>query len=143
MTSGTLIDFAKRTEITSEAEARAKRAAANTGHLEPDPGKLGVQPEGKPSTPGGTAADGSAPAEPASSDLMPGSSADIYRQRADALRQMAVKLGDKGQCELLIQIADHYEQLARSEDKIIEFIDAIRRADGGPYPSDVESNEPG
>jgi len=71
------------------------------------------------------------------------SSSDIYRKRAGALRQVAAELCKKEQRQMLIEVAEHYEQLATAEDKVSEFLALIQRADGCPYPSDIESNAPG
>jgi len=48
------------------------------------------------------------------------SSAVIYRDRAEALRKIAAETLDDERRKLIVQIADHYEQLARSEDRICQ-----------------------
>jgi hypothetical protein len=54
------------------------------------------------------------------------SSVVIYRDRAEALRKLADQTLDDERRRLIMQIADHYEQLARSEERICELVSPLR-----------------
>jgi hypothetical protein len=45
-----------------------------------------------------------------------------YRFRASALRELAAETDDEERRKLILTIAEHYEQLASSEERIRQFL---------------------